>query len=963
MTSWFRLPPGVELLGWVLVHFCWEGVLLGAIAWVLQKLLARSTANVRYLVLCGALLACTLAPGLTWLALRPAPLAASTQAAAGQFSPVAAGNRPVAMQPVRPLTLPSLAVGGGTAADEPFPWADSVVRALPCLVLLWCLGVLILSLRLLYGWFALRRLRAGSQPVEDRAWLERIAAVAQRLHCRSAVRLLASVRVEVPTVIGWLKPVLIVPTAFLASLPVNQVEAILAHELAHIRRHDYLVNLLQILIETLLFYHPVVWWLSRAIREEREHCCDDLAVQVTGDRLIYAAALAALEESRTLPFALTLAATGGTLLARIRRVLGVRDPRRWGQSWLAPVAVGGFVIALLATGAFSLAEQTESADPFGDLDLTKLTHDDAASYQNAFRNAVIADKVDLAEAFLRHGIKVDPPDIKSGIGDILGDAAWFSHDPRMIRMLLAHGAKPGGDLHDRNATINGALRIGNKEIADLLIAAGGQYDPVWYDAALGQLDDLKKRDTQQRLDAKQIGPALDLAVAAGCVETFDWLWTKAKTGQADADAKKLAGFYNRAASDGHLPFMVQLEKLGVKPADGGTRALLNAIGGNHIAEAKHLFDLGVPLPPERKNSRSFVGNAAGEGRLEMVRLLLDHNARIDTRDGDDNDRMTALEWAAYEGNDKVCQLLVNRDADLSLTDKNGRTAVWYAAGTTHCAGALALMVAKKAPVPWVDNKGRTLLDFAMNCVPSQAGTVGFPGSVLTPAEQRDYDAREERTIDLLVAAGLNPSGQPGTETPLMTVLAANHFPAARALLRQHADTRIKNAQGGTALTVLLDQYHSQRFPLDLLESFLVAGCSPNESLPIPGLTPATSTTILEKTLGGLNWPRSAQQVSDHRAAVALLLRYGGKFPGVASAADQALLAASAQGDLNAMKAALAQGASPDARETFGYTPLLISLVLQNFDNVSWMLEHGADPTKNVTMWGNETLSNGRLGQS
>ena len=105
-------------------------------------------------------------------------------------------------------------------------------------------------------------------------------------------------RVDVPTVIGWLKPVVLLPASALAGLSPNQVEAILAHELAHIRRHDYLVNLLQTLVETLLFYHPAVWWLSRRIRAERENCCDDLAVSLCGDPVAYAAALAELEDLR-----------------------------------------------------------------------------------------------------------------------------------------------------------------------------------------------------------------------------------------------------------------------------------------------------------------------------------------------------------------------------------------------------------------------------------------------------------------------------------------------------------------------------------------------------------------------------------------------------------------------------------------------------------------------------------------
>src|SRR5207247_762569 len=129
-----------------------------------------------------------------------------------------------------------------------------------------------------------------------------------------AAHVVESALVDVPTVVGCMRPVILLPIAAISNLTPSQIEAILAHELAHIRRHDYLVNLLQTLAETLLFYHPGVWWVSARIREEREHCCDDVAVEVCGDAVIYARALAELETWRVESTALTIAATGGSRL-------------------------------------------------------------------------------------------------------------------------------------------------------------------------------------------------------------------------------------------------------------------------------------------------------------------------------------------------------------------------------------------------------------------------------------------------------------------------------------------------------------------------------------------------------------------------------------------------------------------------------------------------------------------------
>ncbi len=152
--------------------------------------------------------------------------------------------------------------------------------------------------------------------------LERLGDLRRRLLISRPIRLLKSALVEVPTVVGWLRPVILLPASSLAGLTPGQLDAILVHELAHVRRFDYLVNIFQCLIETVMFYHPVIWWISRCIRDEREHCCDDLVVKVCGNRVAYARALATLEGLRVEMPQLAFAASGGSLLNRVRRLLG-----------------------------------------------------------------------------------------------------------------------------------------------------------------------------------------------------------------------------------------------------------------------------------------------------------------------------------------------------------------------------------------------------------------------------------------------------------------------------------------------------------------------------------------------------------------------------------------------------------------------------------------------------------------
>src|SRR5206468_331985 len=166
------------------------------------------------------------------------------------------------------------------------------------------------------GWWQVRRLHRAALATAASRWQSACRRIAYRIGLPAAAHVVESALVEVPIVVGWLRPAIILPVAALASLSPSQVEAILAHELAHIHRHDYAVNVLQTIAETLLFYHPAMWWLSNRIRTEREYCCDDIAVAVCGDRVGYAQALAALESRRTAAETMALAATGGSLLDR-----------------------------------------------------------------------------------------------------------------------------------------------------------------------------------------------------------------------------------------------------------------------------------------------------------------------------------------------------------------------------------------------------------------------------------------------------------------------------------------------------------------------------------------------------------------------------------------------------------------------------------------------------------------------
>jgi len=201
--------------------------------------------------------------------------------------------------------------------------------------------------------------------------------LSQRLRLDRQIDLVMSAYISSPLTVGFARSLVLLPVAVLTALTPEQLEVVLAHELAHIRRHDYAVNLLQTIAETLLFYHPAVWWVSRRMRDEREHCCDDLVVQVCGDAQLYASALVEMERLRpaTPRLALAAAGSGGSLLTRVRRLILPGAARaEFFPRWAAGVAgVVAVTIALLATGGDRVAAAI--ADAAAPSDTTRLSPD------------------------------------------------------------------------------------------------------------------------------------------------------------------------------------------------------------------------------------------------------------------------------------------------------------------------------------------------------------------------------------------------------------------------------------------------------------------------------------------------------------------------------------------------------------------------------------------------------------
>src|SRR5262245_43953338 len=359
--------PAAQATAWALLQFVWQGTAVGILTALALVALRRSASDVRYVVASIGLALMLTLPVVSGVqkfqALRAEAGSSRITVAADDSQPRVVSAR---------VHEPIASAGGPTSAADVKADASSSrvldrVRAfrfeplLPTLMLAWLIGVALLSLRRLTGWLWIQRLRThGVSPAHEN-FRSMAARLSRRLHISRAVALLESTLVEVPTVIGFLKPVILLPASAIGALAPHQLEAILAHELAHIRRHDYLVNLMQTLVETVLFYHPAVWWLSYRIRVERENCCDDLAVSLCGDPVAYASALADLEALRSGPAPdhhIAMAATGGSLLLRVRRLLGAPSSHAGrGPAWLAGS------VALLLVGGIALGADGRREKP------------------------------------------------------------------------------------------------------------------------------------------------------------------------------------------------------------------------------------------------------------------------------------------------------------------------------------------------------------------------------------------------------------------------------------------------------------------------------------------------------------------------------------------------------------------------------------------------------------------------
>ena len=330
IANWLS-PDVMRPLGWALFHFLWQGTALAALAAVAMTLFRR--ASVRYLLAVAVLIMMLAAPVVTFFSYwqtdsiptstaRPAPIAASWNIS-------------------QPVSVARVSVESRRISPDIFPW---MVEA-------WLAGVAFFGLRTAGGFLLLERMRRRQSVAVGDRLREICLALQRRIGLERAIHYCHCAWLDAPAVIGWFRPIVLLPITALTGLSEAQLQAVIAHELAHIKRFDAFVNAFQVAVETLLFYHPAVWWLNKRIRMERENCCDDTAITLCGNALEYARALTLMEEWRGAP-ALAMAANRGPLSARITRLLGIKSLSSGLRGSGVATGVLCLTAALLAGNAF-----------------------------------------------------------------------------------------------------------------------------------------------------------------------------------------------------------------------------------------------------------------------------------------------------------------------------------------------------------------------------------------------------------------------------------------------------------------------------------------------------------------------------------------------------------------------------------------------------------------------------------
>lgn len=344
----------VPTIGYTLMHSLWQGLLIYCVLFLVLTIFRVSNSKTRYVFLVAALGVYFIGTVVTFFWI---------------FDPVIAQQ--TGIKNIQIL------FDNDFATTYNFSFTTWLAQNMNIILTAWCIGVLVMVVRLLGGWYLLTRIKKNALNCSNELWLNKLDSLKSRLKMTANVILKVSNRVDVPMVFGTIKPIIIIPTSLLTGLSDDQLEIILAHELAHVKRYDFIVNVLQHLVEVVFFFNPFVWLISNLIRTERENACDDLALSVSGDSYGLASTLLRVEEIRRQPQLALYFSNNNNIFHRIKRLTGMKTQNLLDTRMVMLVL---FAVFLMSFGWYSINAKSQQEmkeplevesfeDPYVDVDL------------------------------------------------------------------------------------------------------------------------------------------------------------------------------------------------------------------------------------------------------------------------------------------------------------------------------------------------------------------------------------------------------------------------------------------------------------------------------------------------------------------------------------------------------------------------------------------------------------------
>jgi len=959
--NWLELIPYSEAIGWTLLHSIWQIGLIAIVLRLVLFLIPKQHPNIRYSLLLLSLMFSVIWVGKTFEQERllmdrlseSSTIHSTSKNNTQELSRAAIFEEDLTII-TRPIeeTTPASSITIDAILNKVAPYV-------PMLTIGWLIGVFLLSILMLFGFVHLQRLRSQHIIEVEKEWANVFIQLKQQMGIFRKVQFTISEKIKEPVTFHFFKPVVLVPVSFFSGLSTEQVEVILLHELAHIRRHDYLVNTIQSMVEILFFYHPAIWWMSGKIREEREHCCDDLVLKVRNNPIVYAEALTRLQvinHSKTTRLAMSLNGKGSAFKKRIFRLFGQEEqPRTFLKSGL----VGILLLFAFFTQAFMQS----------DIPINKITTSPSTEQileeENLDQNPTSTQPTVLEEkeANLKNEPKITPsqdlvvqqnhPSPSNDFEQLM--QAIRDNDYETVKELLAKGI----DIHQHDE--NGitplllAVQSQHKGIMNLLLDA--TVEEAGFDFNFSQKDAICHELTEAvRLEDTEKVIALLKIVDPNCIDPnpgYDtymkegnhWKTLRARTPlvaaarKGNLDITKLLiakgadiNFQDAreetplmaAAEYGTLEMVEYLLSKGANLEEfsrgEGTVLSVAARGGN-LEIVKYFVSKGFDLDAKTRGEGTPLSVAARSGHLEVVKYLLSKGADINAQTYGEG---TPLSVAARSGYLEVVQFLIEKGADINSETRGEGTPLSVAARSGHT-----------EVVQYLLEKGAEM----------DANSTG-EGTPLSVAARSGH----LETVKLLIERGADINAQTyGEGTPLSVAARSGHAEVVTYLLSKGADINADTRGEGTPLTVAARSGHLYIVRILLENGADINAYSRGEGTPIavaarsghPGIvdyllahgaeatidTPKEGTTIT--TSSGSRYSRIKESLFGNRK-------------NDTSGESAPISIAARSGHIDVVKMLLEKGADIYANSRGEGTPLSLAARSGHRDMVEYLLQQGAD---------------------